>query len=69
MIAIILIIILLIVICMTLLVVWAFSLHLKRFGLPGDPDFKKIFNIFKTGSFILIGLGILFLILNIIVGR
>ena len=65
---IILIIILLIVICMTLLVSWAFSLHFKRFGLPEDPGFKNIFNIFKTGSIVIICLGVLFLILNIVAG-
>ena len=64
MIALILVIILLIVICMTLLVGWAISLHYKRFGIVGDPSFKRIFNVFRIGSAILICLALLFIILN-----
>ncbi len=66
MITIILIILLLIVIGMTVLVGWSISLHYKRFGIVGDPNFKKLFNAFKTGSAIIICLALLFLILNLL---
>lgn len=66
MISLFLIFVLLLVIFISLLVGWAISLHFRRFGLPGDPSFKRIFNIFKIGSIILIGLGALLLILNLL---
>jgi len=51
---------------MTVLVGWSISLHYKRFGIVGDPNFKKLFNAFKTGSAIIICLALLFLILNLL---
>jgi len=67
MISLILIIVLLLVIFISLLVGWAISLHSKRFGLPEDPSFKRIFNIFKIGSIVIISFGVLFLILNLFI--
>lgn len=66
MISLFLIIVLLLVIFVSFLVGWAISLHFRRFGLPGDPIFKRVFNVFKIGSIAFIGLGILFLIINLL---
>jgi len=54
------------VVFLSFLIGGAIFLHFKRFGLPGDPIFKRIFNIFKIGSIILISFGVFFLILNIL---
>jgi len=63
MISILLIIALLFIVLFSFLVGWAISLHSKRFGLPEDLSFKRIFNIFKIGSIVIISFAILFLIL------
>lgn len=54
---------LLFIVLFSSLVGWTISLHSKRFGLPEDPSFKRIFNIFKIGSIVIISFAILFLIL------
>lgn len=67
MISILLIITLLLIILFSFLVGWAISLHSKRFGLPEDPSFKRVFNIFKIGSIVIISFSAFFLILNLFV--
>jgi len=56
----------LLVVFLSFLIGGAIFLHFKRFGLPGDLNFKRIFNIFKIGSIILVGLSTLLLILNLL---
>jgi len=65
MIAILLITSLLFIILFSFLVGWTISLHSKRFGLPKDPLFKRIFNIFTIGSIVIISFAAFFLILNL----
>jgi len=67
MISILLIIALLLIILFSFLVGWVISLHSKRFGLPEDPSFKRVFNIFKIGSIVIISFSAFFLILNLFV--
>jgi hypothetical protein len=67
MISILLVIALLFIILFSFLVAWAISLHSKRFGLPEDPSFKRIFNIFKIGSIVVISFSTFFLILSLFV--
>jgi len=55
----------LLVIFLSFLIGGAIFLHFRRFGLPGDPIFKRIFDIFIIGSVILISFSALFLILNL----
>jgi len=54
------------VVFLSFLIGGAIFLHFKRFGLPADPIFKRIFNVFLIGSAIFIGFSAFFLILNLI---
>lgn len=40
--------------------------HFKRFGLPDDPNVKKILNLFRTGGIVLILFSLVFLIIILI---
>lgn len=39
--------------------------NLKRFGFPNDPTAQKILNFFTTGAFVLIGINLILLVLNL----
>jgi hypothetical protein len=39
--------------------------NLRRFGFPNDPTAQKILNFFTTGAFLLIGLNLFLLFLNL----
>jgi len=39
--------------------------NLKRFGFPNDPTAQKILNFFTTGTFVLIGVNLALLFLNL----
>lgn len=54
------------VVFLSFLIGGAIFIHSKRFGLPDEQRFKRILDIFKIGSAILISLSALFLALNIL---